>query len=240
MREKAPQFILDLTRYGSLAALLLALLTIAWIVTLALSPAPPPGATASDQLQFIADHDGWQVLNFAVVVPLGLVHVPVWLGLAALIWRRRPAMAALAVAFGLLYAPFTVAGYWSQLTTVRGLAELAEREPERAAAAFEVLGFAGDPWSFSYGIIVLGYGVWGLAALAVFAGLRDEEYRLKRVVAVLFGVSGALAILGAIGFVAQRPLLELGVLLSGVVFLPAIVGTAVLLHQVSRRNISHS
>jgi hypothetical protein len=235
MREPEPQFVLDLARYGSLAAILLALLTLLWIITLALSPAPPPGATAGDQLQFIADHDGWQALNFAVVVPLGLVHVPVWLGLAALIWRRRPALAALAASFGLLYAPFTVIGYWSQLTTVRGLAELAEREPERAAAAFEVLAFTGDPWSVSYGIVVLGYGVWGVAALAVFAGLRDEDYRLTRVVAVLFGVSGVLAILGAIGFVAQIPLLELSILLSGVVSLSAVVGTAVLLHRVSRR-----
>jgi hypothetical protein len=235
MRDAQPVFIRDMARYGSYAAILLGALTLLWIATLGLAPVPPDGASASERLQFIAEHEGWHTLTFAAVVPLGLAHVPVWIGLAAVIWPRRPAMASMAAAFGLLYSPFTVLGYWSQLTTVRGLVALAGTEPERAAAAFEVIGFTGDLWSLSYGIVVMGYGLWGLAALAVFGGLRDTEHRLTRVVAVLFGVSGALGVIGAAGFAAQIPALELGVLLSGVVFFPAIIGTAVLLRQIANR-----
>jgi hypothetical protein len=139
------------------------------------------------------------------------------------------------VAFGMLYAPFTLLGYWVQITTVRGLVELAERDPERAIVAMEVIGFTGDPWSASYGVVILGYAILGLAALAVFGGLRDARYRLARVTAVLFGVAGLLAIVGTAGFVSGNAYLELGVLFSGIVYLPTLIGAAVLLHQFAAR-----
>jgi hypothetical protein len=223
----------QLARYGSWAAIILLILTIAWIVSVAFAPMPGTDANAEERITFLADHEGWHILNFAIVVPMGLVHVPLWLGLAALVWERRPPVAALIAAFGLLYAPFTVIGYWTQLTTVRGIIHLYDTNPDAAIAAFEVLDFSGEPWSLSYGIVVLGYGTWGIAAIAVMAGLAGINYRLARVTAGLFGLSGFAGVVGAVGLVAGSAMLELGVLLSGIVFVPVLVGVSVLLHQVA-------
>jgi hypothetical protein len=74
----------------------------------------------------------------------------------------------------------------------------------------------------------------------VFAGLRGYDYRLARVTSVLFGAAGVLSILGAIGFVARNEWLELGVLFSGIVFLAALVGTAVLLYQFQAGDVPES
>jgi hypothetical protein len=230
----------QLAGYGSAAAVALIILTLAWIMLLALAPAQSPGAATDERIAFLADHEGWHVANFAVVAPMGLVHVPLWLGLGALVWSRRPALAAMTVAFGLLYAPFTVMGYWSQLTTVRGIVALAEQDPAAALTTFDVLAFSGELWSFSYGVIVLGYGVWGIAALSFFAAAFGVADRLTRVCSVLFGVSGMFGVVGAIGFAAENAMLELGVIFSGIVFLPALVAAAVVLRQASTGRLDNA
>jgi hypothetical protein len=224
----------QLSRFGFWASLALLVLTVVWIVTLGLAPTPTPESTATEQLTFLKENERWHVASFATVVPMGLVHVPLWIALAALIWFHRPGTAALVLSFGLIYAPFTVIGYWTQLTTVRGLINLYSSDPETAIAAFEVLQFSDNFWSLSYGIVVLGYGTWGLAALSVFAGTVDIPYRLARVTGILFGIAGVLGVIGAIGFVARNSYLELGVLSSGLIFVPALICTSMLLNRVSK------
>lgn len=226
------QLMQQLSRYGCWAAVALLVLSISWIISLAFAPLPGSDADTAERISFLADNETWHVINFAIVVPMGLVHVPLWFGLGALIWPRTPALAVMVAAFGLIYAPLTSIGYWSQLTTVRGIVELYDNDPDAAIAAFEILEFSGNPWSFSYGLVVLGYGVWGVAALAVFAGLIGASYKLARITGGLFGLSGAFGIFGAIGFAAGSALVELGVLFSGIVFIPALVGASVLLYQV--------
>jgi hypothetical protein len=225
--------VLQMTRYGYVAALILFVLAVSWIVSLAFAPVPPAGATASERIEFLAQNEGWHIANFAIVVPMGFIHIPLWLGLAAIIWSRRPAIATMVAAFGLIYAPFTVIGYWTQLGTVRGVAELHNVNPEAATAAFEVLEFSGNSWSWSYGLVMLGYGTWGIAALAVFVGLSGIRYRLARITSWLYGTAGVLGVAGAIGFVMRIELIELAVLFSGVISVPALISSAVLLYQVS-------
>jgi hypothetical protein len=220
-----------LARLALPAAVAAAFLTVAWVVLLLVSPAPPADADAAQRLQFIGAHDGWQIASFLVVVPLALLLVPVWLGLAALCWRTRPAAGLLALAFGVIYAPLSTSAYWAQLTTVRGLAELQRTAPGDAVAAFRVLGFADDRWSLAYAVDVLGYAILGLAALAIGYGLAGRRGGLSRVTAALFGATGVLALLGAAGFVAGSGLLELGVLASGGIFLLALIGATLLLYR---------
>ncbi len=229
-----PQIIQQLSLYGCWAAVVLLVLSIAWIVSLAFAPMPGAGADTVERITFLAENEHWHIINFAIVVPMGLIHVPLWFGIGAIIWPRLPGLAALVAAFGIIYAPLTVIGYWSQLTTVRGIVDLYDTEPDAALAAFEIIEFSGEPWSLAYGLVVLGYGVWGVAAIAVFGGLIGFSYRLARVTGTLFGLSGVFGIAGAIGFASGNALIELGVLFSGVVFIPSLVGVSVLLYQVSQ------
>jgi hypothetical protein len=224
----------DLVRLAWPAAIGLVLLTAAWVATLVLAPQQPAGADAAARLRFIAAHDGWQVASFAVVVPLALLHVPVWFGLAALAWPARPAAGLLAAAYGLLYAPFTCLAYWTQLTVVRGLAEVQASDPAAAVAAHRLFAFGGSLASLSYSLAVLGYAIWGLASLAAARGLLARRDRLARATAALLGLAGGLALAGAAGYVARNGVLESGVLLSGVAFLPAMIAATFLLRRASR------
>jgi hypothetical protein len=223
------QLVRALTGYGFWAAIALLILTVGWIVSLALAPMPASGATTVERIQFLAENEGWHLANFAIVLPMGFLHVPVWIGLAALIWFRRPAMAVLTVAFGLLYTPFAVLGYWTQLTTVRGIVDLADEDMQAAEALFEMMVFDGELWSLSYGIVVMGYAIWGLAALHVSAGMMESPDRLTRATGILFGASGLAGIAGATGLVVRNDVIELGVLFSGILFFPALICAATLL-----------
>ncbi|HEX7472610.1 MAG TPA: hypothetical protein VF323_05980, partial [Candidatus Limnocylindrales bacterium] len=77
----------------------------------------------------------------------------------------------------------------------------------------------------------LAYTVWGLAALAIAAGLLAFDERLTCATGLLCGVSGVLAVAGGVGFVIQNDLLELGLLLSGIGFLLALIVATVLLRR---------
>lgn len=220
-----------LRRGGALAALGATTLTIVWVAVLALSPQVPAGAAASERLAWLAVHAEWHLAGFAIVVPLALLYVPMWLGLAAVLWDRAPAAGVLGVAFGLLYAPVGLLGYWLQLTVVRGLVQLRASDPEEALAVVRVLHFDGAPWSLGYALAVLGYALWGLAAVAVAAGLLRLPNALAHWTGIFFALAGLLSVVGAIGFVAGAAALEQGVLLSGVASVLASAGTALLLHR---------
>ena len=235
MPEDSAQFESNLVRQlasiGAWSAILLIVLTVFWIISLAMAPAPPADASLTERFAFVRDNDGWQFLSFLAVVPMGLVHIPVWLGLAAVTWHIRPAMGLFASAFGLFYGLLTVMGYWLQLTTVRGLGMLHQEYPETAETLFPLIHFSGEPWSMPYGLVVIGYGVWGIAALFVGGALQGLPGVLGQWTAGLFAGAGVLGIIGGIGFVAQIGLLELGVLVSGILFLPAIICAAVLMKR---------
>lgn len=225
-----------LLRAGAVAAFAVTMLTVAWVVLLALTPAPPPEADAAGQLAFVGEHAGWHVAGFAVVVPLALLSVPMWLGLAALLWATRPAIGVLGAAVGLVYVPFGLFGYWSQLTVVRGLVELHAIAPEQAVAAFAVLHFDGTAWSLGYATAVLGYAVWGVAAAIMATGLARGLGSLASWAGAMFALTGVLALIGAVGFVARVEILETGVMVSGVTSLAASATTALLLHRHARRS----
>jgi hypothetical protein len=219
----------QLLRLGWMAAVASAALTTLWVVALIALPAASAEAGPAEQLRLIRGAELAHGVPLLLVLPLAFVLVPLWLALAAVVWDQRPAAGVLGVCFGLLYAPFVTLNYWSQLTVVRGLAELAASEP--AAAELYRLFIFDELWSFGYAFNIFGYAVWGLAALSVATGLWVITGRLARATALLFALSGGLAVTGAAGFALRNELLELGVFASGVTFLGSIVLAAVLLRR---------
>jgi hypothetical protein len=222
-----------LARAGSIAAAILIVLTVAWVILLLYPPAPASDASAVERLAFIEQHSQWQLASFAVAILMAIALVPVWLAMAAAIVPRRQTTGLIAGALGILYGPLMVVGYWTQFTAVRSLDNLRESNPEAAIAVVSAFNFSGNFWSTSYGIIIAGFVIWGLATLTIAAGLIDSRHGIARTSALLYGFAGILALLGSLGFAAGVSILEHGILLSGIVFIPALVSTAMLLNRLA-------
>jgi hypothetical protein len=219
----------QLISLGWMAAAAAAVFTLLWVTALIAVPGAIAETGLAEQLAHLRDAGLAGSPAPLLSLPLAFLFVPVWLGLAALAWEKRPAAGVLAVCFGLLYVPFVTLNYWSQATVVRGLAELAAAEPA-AVELYRLFAF-GELTSFGYAFNLLGYAVWGLAGVSIAAGLWVLDGRLARATAGFFALSGVLAIIGATGFVLGSALLEFAVLVSGVASLAATIVAAVLLRR---------
>lgn len=212
---------------GAICAFVAAALTLVWLAVMIMSPSPPTGSNGDEELAFIAAHDRAQIAKFLPTTLVALAYIPAWLGLGVLLWDEAPAAAALMVAFGVLYPAITAVGYWMQYTVVRGLANLGDQVTARAA--YEVVGFHDRPTSMSAAAVILGYTVWSLGGLAAGVGLVAHGGGLAVTTGVLFLVTAALMFVGAAGHVARNPIIEKGVLLSGVTSLGATAAAGILL-----------
>lgn len=221
----------SLVRAGGLAALTGAALTILWLIVMIAAPLPASG-TASENLLALRADDARRSLLFLVVLPLGLILVPVWIALAARGWRAHPVAASLTVTFGLMYAPLSTVAYWMQLTVARGLADAYQRDPGAAVAAFQLFDF-GTKSSLSTALDIFGYAVLGLGTMAA-ASLLWSDGRLGRFAGVMFAASGLLSVAGAIGVGLRWSWLEIGVIASGVPFLAGIIVVAWMLWAQAR------
>jgi hypothetical protein len=219
-----------LSRAGAWAAIAAAILTVAWLATMAISP-PPGAGTAESHLRDLRANEFLGSLPYAVVLAFGMLLLPVWIALAARTWRAHPIAASLTLAFGLLYAPFTTAAYWSQLTVARGIADVYPTDPVAAVAAYQLFDF-GATTSFTFALDVGGYAILGLGSMAA-AILLWSDWRIGRVAATTLALSGALSMVGAAGLVLRASPLQVGAIASGLPFLVAIVAVAVLLRRPS-------
>ncbi len=213
-------------RAGAVAAIVASALTILWLLTLAAAP-PPAGGSTAEHLAALAADDLGHSLTFAVVLPIGLVLVPVWISLAVRAWRAHLVAAVLCVAYGLMYAPLSTTAYWLELTAARGLADAYRTEPASAVTAYRLLDF-GATTSVATALDVLGYAILGLGLVAAAVLLWSRD-RLARVTAVMFLASAGLSIAGAIGIALRWSWLEPAAIASGAPFLLAAIATAWLL-----------
>jgi hypothetical protein len=216
-----------LAAIGGIAAIVAAALTLLWIAVMAIGPSPPERDGAAGELRFIARHGAAQVPRFAPTTLVAFAYVPMWLGLASVLWQEQPAAAALTLAFGLLYVPLVAVGYWVQFTAVRALAEFGDSEAVRAV--YEVAGFHDRRTSATGSLVVLGYTVWSLAGVAAAVGLLAAGDTTARVAGSLYLLTAVLMLGGTVGFVARIRVLARGVLLSGVASVASTIATAVLL-----------
>jgi hypothetical protein len=234
------QFQPVLNRVGSIAAAALIPITIAWAVLLVYPSAPSADAHPVERLHYISTHDNWQVASLIVAVVMAILYVPLWLALGAAIARQRQTLGLAAVVLGVLYGPVVIVGYWTQLTTLRGLDSLRQRNVDAAIAMADAFSFSGNFWTGSYGIVIVGFVIWGLAMAAVSVGLAMLPASSARATGAMFGLAGLLAIVGAIGFASGVSVLEHGLLLSGVISTPALASAAIMLHQREPREISQA
>jgi hypothetical protein len=230
-----------LARVGSIAAAILALLTIVWAILLVFPVAPGSDASPYDRVQFIVDHGHWQTVSFVVAAIMAIVYIPLWAALAALIVPFRQTIGLLIAACGVFFSALLFIGYLTQFTTVQNLDQLRRTNAELALAIVEAWEFSGNFWTASYGIVIAAFVLWGLTTIMVFAGLYDHPDQRIRKTAMLYGGAGVLALTGAIGYAIGAGLLEYGLLLSGLLFVPALGYTALLLARLATNSrVDHS
>jgi hypothetical protein len=174
-----------------------------------------------------------------VAALMAIAYVPVWLGLGAAIVPVRQIIGMIAVALGVMFSAVLVVGYWTQLATVQNLLQLLDTNTQAAIAMAGAFDFSGNFWTASYGIVIAAFVLWGLTTLTIFAGMVDSRYRPAQITGALFGAAGMLALIGAVGFAAGIGFLEHGILLSGVLFVPALSGTVLVLHQLASGAAPH-
>ncbi len=215
----------SLMRAGATAAWWAAALTLVWLAMLLTLPAPPGDATPAEELVFIAEHEAAHIALYAGVFLLTLVQVPFFLALTALNYRRRGGMALLWGTLGMLYAVLSLFAYWSQLTVVRGLADLYVNSTDPALqagalSAYLTWGYNGRLSAAPYAMDFLGYLLYSMALLG-FGLMLIRERGVDLVSGGLLLLSAVSGLMGVIGYVAQNPLLEDGVVLSGGFVMPA-------------------
>jgi hypothetical protein len=228
-----------MARAGSIAAGILAVLTIGWVILLVYPSAPASDASPYDRLQFIADNRHWQTISFVIAALMALVSIPVWASLAVTIVPRRQIAGLIIAILGVMYSALFFVGYLTQFTSIRSLDQLRQSNAQAAIAIVETWEFSGNFWTASYGIVMVAFVLWGLATLAVFAGLFDSRYNLARTTARLYGIAGILAFTGTLGFATNIAILEYGLLLSGITSVPAHAGAAAMLHRVASEKAVH-
>jgi len=224
-----------LMRAGAIAAWLAALLTLIWLVMLLALPAAPDDATPVEELLFIAEHPATHFVLYTGVFLLTLVQVPFILALIALNQRRRGGLALLWGTLGLLYVPLSLYAYWSQLTVVRGLADLfvnSEDPALRAGALATYLswGYNGRLSAAPYAMDLLGYCLYSLALLG-FGLMLVRELGVDLVSGGLLILAAASGLIGVIGYLGQNSLMENGIVMSGAFIMPAFFTLAYRFHS---------
>ena len=224
-----PEGFEPLIQIGAACAVAIGFLTALWLAVMI--AAPSPSGDAAGELAEIAERPLLQIPRFAPTTVIGFVYVPVWLAIAAVLWQEAPTAGVLAAGFGLLYPPLCITAYWLQFTVVRGLADLWQTDPTAASAAYEVIGFHRRPTSIGSNLAVMGYTMWGLGGLAAGIGLLAIGGGAITTTAILYLVTAAFAVAGAIGHVARNRVLATAVMASGITSLASTIGTAVVLYQ---------
>ncbi len=217
-----------LSRAGAVASVVGAGLTLLWVSTLTALPGFSEGS-AAEHLQKLADNDVEGSLAFVVVLPLGLVFVPIWIALAAISWRRHPVAASLTATFGLMYAPLSTLAYWSELTVARGLADAYRQDPAAAVAAYQLFDFGANT-SLASALDLLGYAILGFGTIAAAVTLWSRG-RLARWAGVMFALSGTLSIAGAAAAVLRSPIAAPLAIGAGLPFLVAVISLAPVLYR---------
>ncbi len=204
----------DLRMVGGISALVALALTLVWLAVMARTP--PIAERPDTQMTFYAERGRLLIRQFLPTALVAFAYVPVWLGLAAYLWPEQAALGLIGAAFGVLYVPFVVVGYWLQLTVVRAVGVESASAPDGWVPVWRLLAFSSRPESLSGSLVVLGYAVWGLAAAFSGVGLIIAGGAVATLTGTAMLITAALTWLGATGHVLRHDVLEKGVMASGI------------------------
>ena len=216
------------TRTLGVLTLLVALTTTLWLALMIMIELQKgPMQTLADHVAFIENHWGLFNLNYINAGLITLFTVAMLAGYVHYCWDDNRLWALIAMVFLPLYGLADLVAYLSQVFIVPSLL-VAYHQPSSTAFAGILLALTLHTWPGSVvGFInALAYAALGIPSLILGVLLFRKALQL-RLGGVLLAVSGALSIVALIGVGVGNALLSGLVMLSGFLFLIALVPLAI-------------
>jgi len=215
------------TRTLGILTLLVALTTIFWLaLVIMIEQQKGPVQTLAAEIAFIESHWGLFNINYVNAGLITLFTVAMLGGFVHYCWDDDRLWALVAMAFLPLYGLADLVAYLSQVFVVPTLL-VAYHQPPSAAFAESLLALSLHTWPGSVvGFInALAYAALGIPSL-ILGVLLVRKSRQLRLGGGLLGVSGVLSIIALIGVGVGSALLSSLVMLSGFLFLIALIPLA--------------
>jgi hypothetical protein len=213
-------------RLLGILSLICLIVTAAWLALLIYTTVTR-GAVESyaEALGHASALDLLDVLTYVNAALITLTATMLFAGLYVVVRPQAPLWAAIGVVFVPIYGLLNLFAYLSQLTIVPRLAALGPTFEPLLAQMIQAW-----PGSAVNVINNLGYAVLGMPSIIfgvlLRTGRRDSGGRISnglRWGGTLLALSGGASIVGIVGIAAQIPVLELGSIVGGVLFLAALV-----------------
>jgi hypothetical protein len=209
----------------------LGMLTIAVVVTTAIwalllimsQLSAPPANTLHEKIVSLKEAGFVYYFNYFNAAFITLFDVAMFAGLYLYCRNYDPFWASIGVTFVPIYGLGNLIAYLSQIFVIPDLIELYQ-DPGTAQIAQILLGFSIQDWTGSaiQALNGLSYAVLGIPSIIFAVIMYRREYSL-RIGSVLLALSGGLSFLAFIGLAVSSATLANATLLSGFVFLMALV-----------------
>lgn len=216
------------TRTLGWLAVVLVITTVIWVgTTIATEIASPPAPTLAAKIAALDEPDALFYVTYLNAALITLLTVALFTGLYLTYRRDYEFWASIAAAFLPVYGTGNLVTYLSQILVVPRLLVL-HRTPETAEAAEVLLELTLQNWPGSAvgALNLFSYAVLGIPSI-VFGRLLAREAGTQRTAGLLLAISGGLSILALIGLALNSPVLTSLTLVSGVVFLVAVILLAI-------------
>ena len=199
-------------------ALLCAITTAIWLVLLIVGVATQgPVETLEQALASVADLDLLHYLTYANAALITITATLLFAGLYVYCKPQEAVWAVMGLAFVPAYTVLNLFAYLSQITIVPRLVDL---QPESSLLLAQLV----QSWPGSAVNVLnnLGYAILGIPSL-IFGWLLLQRQRAMRLPGGLLALSGAASLVAMVGIILQNAALSLGSIVSGVLFLLALI-----------------
>ena len=205
-------------------ALLCAITTAIWLVLLIVGVATQgPVETLEQALASVADLDLLHYLTYANAALITITATLLFAGLYVYCKPQEAVWAVMGLAFVPAYTVLNLFAYLSQITIVPRLVDL---QPESSLLLAQLV----QSWPGSAVNVLnnLGYAILGIPSL-IFGWLLLQRQRAMRLPGGLLALSGTASLVAMVGIILQNAALSLGSIVSGVLFLLALIPLSITL-----------
>lgn len=207
-------------------ALACTIFTAIWLLLLIVGVATQgPVETLEHALASVADLDLLHYLTYANAALITITTTLLFAGLYVHCKPQDAVWSTMGLAFVPAYTVLNLFAYLSQITIVPHLVDL---QPESSLLLAQMV----QSWPGSAVNVLnnLGYAVLGIPSL-IFGLLLFQRQRAMRLPGGLLALSGTASLVALAGIVLQNELLSLGSIVSGVLFLLALIPLSISLLQ---------
>ncbi|MEJ2710214.1 MAG: hypothetical protein P8074_21570 [Anaerolineales bacterium] len=212
------------TRPLSILTSAVTITTAVWVaLTIYRQATLPPINTLADQIAFIEGQFGLFKLNYINAALITLANAALFAGLYVYCRDESPIWAAVGLVFVPMYAFGNLVVYLSQVFVVPELLAL-YHDPANSIVAQNFLAMTLQEWSGAAAEFVnlLSYALLGISSIVMGLLLKRKAAGL-RAGSLLLAISGVLSILSLVGLGTGSALLASMVMVSGLIFLVAVV-----------------